>query len=270
MSAPARAETLALPLYGRRVLVTRAEDQAADFVERLERLGAEPVLCPTIQTVAPDDYLALDAALGALARFDWLILTSANGVRFTLGRMATLGIAPSALAGLRIAAIGPATADALREHGLYADFIPRRHVAEGLLEEIGNMAGMQVLLPIADLARTTVSEGLEERGARVTTVTAYRTVPVDQSTFAAWFDAAPRSDVATFTSSSTVRNFVELAGEQRVQAALRGSAVACIGPITARTAADCGLTVDVVADEHTTDGLLRSIVSYFETHKDGV
>ena len=257
-----------LPLRDRRVLVTRAEDQAADFVQRLHRLGAEPVLCPTIETVAPDDFHALDLALAALGSFDWVVFTSANGVRFTFGRMRTLLIPSASLAKLRIAAVGPATANVLREYGIGVDFVPQRHVAEGLIEEIGNIAGAQVLLPLADIARPIVADGLRARGAIVTAVTAYRTVPVAPTTFALWLASVPPFDIATFTSSSTVRNFVELAGEEQAQTVLNRCMVACIGPITAQTAHDYGINVDIVAEEHTTEGLLRSLLTYLQPDKD--
>jgi uroporphyrinogen-III synthase len=257
-----------LPLRGRRVLVTRAEDQAADFVRRLCELGAEPVLCPTIRIVAPDDYAPLDEAIARLDTFDWLIFTSPNGVRAFAERAAMQGRPLAALP--RVATIGPATADALAALGVATDWMPRRHIAEGIVEEIREVEGVRVLLPLADIARRTLADGLRARGATVTTVTAYRTVPVDQASFSAWMDCAPLCDIATFTSSSTVRNFVELASAARAREMLAGSVVACIGPQTAQTAHECGLEVGVVAPEHTTDGLLRALVMLYEREKNTV
>lgn len=257
-----------LPLIGRRVLVTRAEDQAADFMARLRTLGAEPLACPTIGIVAPDDYTAFDVALQDLAAFDWLVFTSVNGVRAFAERATFLGVSLSLLARIRIAAVGPATAAALTDYGLAVGFVPQRHIAEGLVEELVDVAGKNMLLPTADIARPTLADGLRLRGATVTIITAYRTVAVAPADFSAWLQHAPSFDVATFTSSSTVHNFFALAGMERASAVLNAAVIACIGPKTEQTAREYGLRVDVVAGEHTTDGLLRSLVAYFASPKE--
>ncbi len=198
--------------------------------------------------------------------YDWIVFTSANGAGAFVERAAHLGVVLAAMP--RIAAIGPATADALTQRGISVDFVPRRHIAEGMVEEIEDVSGSRVLLPAADIARPTLADGLRDRGANVNVVTAYRTVAVDPADFAAWLHHAPSFDVATFTSSSTVQHFVELAGRERAFAALRTAVVACIGPKTEQTARELGLRVDVVAAEHTTDGLLRALVAHFALPKE--
>jgi uroporphyrinogen III methyltransferase / synthase len=245
------------PLNGLRVLVTRPAEQASDLIARLRALGATPVLCPTIQIAPPESFDSLDRAIAELAAYDWVIFTSVNGVRFFLERLTALGYdAPQSFAGLRIAAIGPATAQALSEQGLVPSFVPARFVAEGILEEIGDVAGQRILLPRADIARKALVEGLRARGAAVDEVTAYRTVAAEADL------PVDRVDLITFTSPSTVRNFVALFDSSTRSLAdfLTGARVACIGPITAQAARAEGFDVHIEAQEHTVDGLLRVIL----------
>src|SRR5436853_600139 len=156
------------PLQNRRIVVTRAEEQSGELIARLRALGAAPIACPAIMIVPPADFAPLDAAIARLSEYDWLIVTSANGVRALLDRMAVLGQSPAALAPLMIGAIGPATAQALAAHGLHARFVPTSYVAEAIVEQIGDVAGRRVLLPRADIAREALAVGLRERGrARV-------------------------------------------------------------------------------------------------------
>jgi uroporphyrinogen-III synthase len=244
------------------VLVTRPEEQADDLVARLRELGAEPVICPTIQIAPPASLAPLDAAVERLASYDWVIFTSVNGVRYFFERMVALGYGSERLAERRLAAIGPATAAALAEHGLEVSFVPRQYVAEAIVAEIGDVAGQRILLPRADIARKALAEGLHAKGAQVDEVTAYTTVA---ATGAADNLPAEPVDIATFTSPSTVRNFASLV-ETRGQSAadfLAGARIVCIGPITARAAAGEGLQVDMVAAEHTVPGLLAAIVEHY-------
>src|SRR5206468_9533891 len=155
------------PLQGKRIVVTRPEEQSAGLIDRLRRLGAEPIACPAIAIVPPADFAPLDAAIARLPEYDWLIVTSANGVHALLDRIAVLGESPVALAHLTIGAIGPATAEALVKHGLSASFIPTAYVAESILAEIGDVAGQRILLPRADIAREALAVGLRARGAAV-------------------------------------------------------------------------------------------------------
>lgn len=243
------------PLAGQRVLVTRPQEQAADLIERLRDLGAEPVPCATIRVEGPADYGPLDEAIAVVDRYDWVIFTSVNGVRFFGERLAALGCEPARLNAVRLAAIGPATARTLAGLGLRVEFVPGRYVAEAIVEEIGDVAGQRILLPRADIARKALAEGLRDKGAQVDEVTAYRTVAADASL------PAGKIDIATFTSPSTVRNFVALveAAGQDPAAYLAPARVACIGPITAQAAEAEGIRVDVVAEEHTVEGLIAAI-----------
>jgi uroporphyrinogen-III synthase len=256
------------PLYGKRIAVTRAEEQAGALVERLNALGAVAAVCPTIAIAPPADFAPLDAAIGALHTYDWLIVTSANGARALLDRMAALGVASASLARLAIGAIGPATAEALAEYGLQASFVPSAYVAESILSEIGDVAGKRVLLPRADIARATLAEGLRARGALVDEIAAYRTVPGPGASRLAGLLRERALDAITFTSSSTVRYLLdglEQAGLDRAaaRALLNRVVVVCIGPITAETAREQGVFVDAVAREYTAEGLVAALVEWF-------
>ncbi|MBM3226969.1 MAG: uroporphyrinogen-III synthase, partial [Candidatus Tectomicrobia bacterium] len=190
-------------LYGKRVLVTRARAQAQEFVSRLQELGAIPIVFSTIHIVPPaDHYAALDAALGQLATFDWMIVTSANAVVHVWERCTALGLGAGALESVRLAAVGPATVAALRARGLRAAVVPDRYVAEALLDALPAPAGQRFLLPQADLARDTLRVGLQAAGAEVVAVSAYSTVLAEPSpeTLAAVEQGV---DILTFTSSST-------------------------------------------------------------------
>lgn len=248
-------------LQGKRVLVTRPQTQAHDLVARLQALGAIPIVLPAIHIVPPEDhYAALDAALRQLARFDWLVFTSVNGVEHVWQRLAILGLDSQAFTAVRIAAIGPATANALTERGVRITVMPSRYVAEALLAALPHPAGQRFLLPRAALARDTLRTGLQAAGAEVIEVPAYSTVVAEPTTEAlAVLDAGV--DILTFTASSTVHNFVAQVGPERAQALAQQALVAAIGPITAATARDLGLRVDVVATEYTIAGLVAALVS---------
>src|SRR4051812_1438229 len=256
------------PLQGKRIAVTRAGEQSAGLLARLGTLGASAIACPAIAFAPPADFAALDAAIARLEQYDWLIVTSANGVRALLDRMAILGQGTAALAHLTIGAIGPATADALVGHGLGASFVPSAYVAESILAEIGDLAGQRILLPRADIARATLAVGLRARGATVDEIAAYRTVPGSGARELAGVLRAKALDAITFTSSSTVRYMLEgleQAGISRDEARtlLNATAVVCIGPITAATAGEYELRVDAVAREYTTDGVVDALVEWF-------
>jgi uroporphyrinogen-III synthase len=250
-------------LAGRRVLVTRPEAQSEALLGRLRALGAEPVVCPTIRIEGLTDFGPLDEAIGRLSGYDWLIFTSVNGVRFFFERLATLGAGMEALRSpaLRLAAIGPATAQALEAQGLQVAFVPSHYVAEAILEEIGSVAGLHILLPRADIARKALADGLRAQGALVVEVSAYRTVAAAGEEPMLPAGLAEGIDIATFTSPSTVHGFLALleAAGRPVGQVLAGAKIACIGPITARAAQEAGLRVDIVAPEHTVEGLLNAI-----------
>lgn len=256
------------PLQGKRIVVTRAEEQSAGLLGRLRALGAEPIACPAIAIVPPDDFAPLDAAIERLHTYDWLIVTSVNGVRALCDRIAALGRDPAPLKRLKIGAIGPATAEALQERGLQASFMPTSFVAEAILEQIGDVVGRRILLPRANIAREALAVGLRERGALVDEIAAYRTVPGPGAPRLAEILRAHTLDAITFTSSSTVRYLLDglhAAGLDRseARALLNQALVVCIGPVTAATAQEEGLHVDLVAHEYTTDGLLRVLAERF-------
>ncbi len=257
-----------LPLRGKRIVVTRARAQASELVERLRFLGAEPVEIPAIRIVPPaDGYAALDAALRSPEGWDWVVFTSVNGVEHVWRRLPDALTARHPLGRARVAAIGRATAEALAERGVHVDLVPEHFVAESLLEALRgeSVAGQRFLLPRAALAREMLREGLLAAGAEVTEVHAYDTESgkPDAEALRALESGV---DALTFTSSSTVRNFVERLGVAPVQAMTRRATVAAIGPITAQTARELGLRVDLVAREYTIEGLLEALQEYFASH----
>ncbi|MBI3287530.1 MAG: uroporphyrinogen-III synthase [Chloroflexi bacterium] len=247
-------------LLGLRVLVTRTREQAGLLSQRLRELGAQPVEYPTIEIVPPRDWSPLDAALRRLSTYDWIIFTSVNGGRFFFERLDALGLERRFPPRLRWGAIGPATARALAQEGQRADFVPTRFVAEAIVEEIGEVSGQRILLPRAEGARAVLALGLRGKRAYVDEVTVYRTLPVRDYSRLAEALRSGHIDVVTFTSSSTVHSLVDGLGPQASRLLSR-TWVACIGPITARTARELGLRVDGVASSHTTEGLVEALLS---------
>jgi len=248
------------PLAGLRVVVTRPEGQAQELCSRLRALGAEPILFPTIAIAPPEAGGPLDQAIARLPDYDWVIFTSVNGVDHFWARLVEVSRSSGAdgqdelSIRARVAAIGPATAEALRQRGAPVHLIPAEYRAEAILDEIGDVAGQRILLPRADIARPALADGLRAAGAQVDDVSAYRTVRGEPP--AAAFDALRAGvDVVIFTSSSTVRHFVSLTQGLDFGSPL----IACIGPVTAATAREVGLRVDVVAKEYTVDGLLEAL-----------
>ena len=240
------------PLHGRTVVVTRSEEQAPSLVGALRRLGADTVELPSIRIVPPaDGGEALQAAARRAGAYDWVVFTSVNTVeRFVACLEEPLDLAPA-----RIAAMGPGTAAALGRAGLGVDLVPPRFVAESLLEAFPPPSGgRRVLLPQAAVARDVLPRGLSEAGWEVDVVEAYRTERGEVSAEA--LAAAAGADAITFTSPSTVRNYLELAGADRVP-----PLVACIGPVTAAAARRAGLGVDVEAEVHTVEGLARALAA---------
>lgn len=247
-----------LPLFGKRIVVTRAKGQADALAAPLRALGAGVIEVPTIETRPPADCSALDRAIANLGSYDWLIFTSANGVRFFLDRLDRSATDLRALRA-RLCAIGPATRATLEALHLKVDLMGKEYVAEGLLEafEPYDLAGRRVLLPRAAVARDLVPTELTRRGAQVDVVEAYRTViPESAAARAAEVEGA---DCVTFTSSSTVRNFVAAFGA----AALAGVQVASIGPVTTLTARELGMTVAAEAKVFTVEGLVEAVLGLY-------
>jgi uroporphyrinogen-III synthase len=243
------------PLAGIKVVVTRASDQASSLADALQALGAEVVLIPSIAIVDPaDGGAALRTALADLDRFDWLVVTSANGAARVASSLPDRGALGTN--GVRVAAIGPGTASALADHGIVADLVPERFVAEALLDAFPRPSGGRgaVLLAQAAGARRVLADGLARAGWQVEVVEAYRTVHPPIAPDRA--ELACDADVATFTSASSVGGFMAAIGERTIT-----GAVVCIGPITAEVARSAGLSVDAVADPHTIDGLVDAVVA---------
>jgi len=241
------------PLFGRRVVVTRAREQASELRIRLEQLGAEVIELPSI-ALEPIDF-----ELPALGGYAWLVFTSANGVDAFFERgLARAGLDARALAGVRIACIGPGTNHALDRRGIRADLVPERFVAESLLDAFPDpeTAGARVLLARAETARDVLPEGLSARGYVVDVLAVYRTIPVVAAPADVARVRAGEVDAVTFTSSSTVSNFAGVVGPLDAV-----PHIISIGPVTSETARKCGYPVDAEADPHTIDGLVEALLA---------
>jgi uroporphyrinogen III methyltransferase / synthase len=255
------------PLFGIKVLVTRPRDQAKELSDLLAAYGAGLLEVPTIAIVPPRDWASLDRAIARLAEYQWVIFTSVNGVYFFLKRLEELGLDIRALAGARLAAIGPRTAEALAAARLKVDLLPSEYQAEGLLAafEQKDIDKARMLIARAEVARDVLPEQLRARGADVTVAVAYRTDRPDVDA-AAVKESLRRGEIGAvaFTSSSTVRNYVELfANPEEARRLTAGAVVACIGPITAKTAEDYGLKVAVQGKTNTVPALAEAIAEHF-------
>ncbi|HUZ04100.1 MAG TPA: uroporphyrinogen-III synthase [Acidobacteriaceae bacterium] len=254
-------------LAGRRILITRARHQAGALYNALQTLGAQVIAIPTIEIIPPDSYAALDDALLSLARYHWLVLTSANGVAAMWDQMQALNIDPEILQSVQLAAVGPATAHALQKRGWMVHVTPKEYVAESVVNALRDqVAGKRVLLIRAKIARDVIPEELTRLGADVRVVEAYQTVmPQDasrqiKSIFA---DPAGYPEIVTFTSSSTVENFFILLHEAELDALPEGILIASIGPITSQTLRKHGIEPDVEAENHSIPGFVDAMTAYF-------
>ena len=253
-------------LTGIRVLVGRAKHQAGALSAELHKLGADVIEIPFIEIRKPKSFKPLDTALKNLNTYDWLILTSVNGVEEMWERMERLRLASQAVGVLRVAAIGPATKKAIEQRGATVDVVPKEYVAESVVHSLKKkVKGKRVLLVRAKVARDVIPRELRKAGAQVDVVEAYETVVPQSSRTrlrAALKNPKKRPQVVTFTSSSTVKNFVELLGVSQKSRckALAGIQLASIGPVTSATLKDLGLPVDIAAKEFTIPGLVAAIV----------
>ena len=253
------------PLFGKRVLVTRARHQASALSRLLTERGAQPVELPAIDICPVADLKELDRAIFNLKQYHWIIFTSTNGVDAFWQRLHTLKLDSRAFSTLKIGAIGPATAQALETSGIVPDYVPEVYTSEGIIAglENQNVAGQRFLLPRADIADKELVEGICRLGATVDEIIAYRTTPSTESiSRAKQMIISGKIDVITFTSSSTVSNLMTVFGKEPVT--VNGARVACIGPKTAETASKFGLSVDIMAKEQTIPGLVTAIEGYFE------
>ncbi|MGH3088673.1 MAG: uroporphyrinogen-III synthase, partial [Rubrobacteraceae bacterium] len=255
------------PLFGRRILVTRARAQAGELSKRLQNLGAEAIEFPTIEIKPPEDFGPLDEAIRALDSFDWLVFTSLNGVEAFLERLSHHGLDLRSIPReAKIAAIGPATAEGIEAAGLRVDIVPKEYRAEALLEEVSkdSLAGKRILIPRAKVAREVLPDKLREAGAEVIVPPAYESAPSSKGKEAlAKRLRVNEMDCVTFTASSTVENFVQAFGEEAAPL-LEKTKVACIGPITADTARKNGIHVNIEAEEYTIPGLVEAVKGLLE------
>ena len=261
------------PLAGKRIVVSRARDQAEALSFPLRELGAEVLEIPFIEIRPPASFKHLDDALRQIHDYDWLILTSVNGVKALAGRIQHLGLDALSFVHLKVAAIGPATEQALEAEQFQVDVVPDKYVAEAVVSSLrGQVKGQRILLVRAKIARDVIPEELQRAGAVVDVVEAYETLAPEASRArlrAALQDSGKKPDVITFTSSSTVRNFVSLLldlkadRESAPAPLLEGVKLASIGPVTSATMCHLGLAVDIEAREYTVPGLVRAIVAAF-------
>ena len=260
----------ARPLFGRRVLVTRPRDQAAELCDQLAALGAEPIEAPMIRIVPPDDLGPLARAAAEPAAFDWIVFASANAVEAFMGALLAGERDLRALKGPQLCAVGTGTAQRLARYGIKVDLVPQEFRGEAVVAALaarGSLDGARVLLPRADIGREVIADQLRDAGAVVTEVVAYRTILDDTQG-----DGEPdiygmllegRIDVVTFTSASAVRNFVAVYGADQAVDLLRNTVVASIGPVTAEAAAQLGIHVTVQPSTYTVPAMVQAIAGHF-------
>lgn len=256
-------------LSGKKVVVTRPEAQNQRFVEKLVNLGANPICLPVIEISPVADPQELDDVLKRLDQYDWLVLTSVNGVAAVWERLDALDVQKLPKR-LKIACIGPKTAASLNEKGYQADFVPEEYIAEAILPGLGDLEGLNVLLARAEIARPDLPEAIRAGGGIANDICAYRTIPAksDRKSIEA---VAEGVDLLTFTSPSTVENFFQIIISEGVDPLnLPGEPiVACIGPITAKAAEKKGYQVKIIPGEYTIEGLLKAIKEYFKETVNG-
>lgn len=256
------------PLFGKRVLVTRAKAQASELSSLIRAQGGEPIECPTIDIGPPDDWAEVDEAIEQLATYQWLVFTSVNGVKAFMQRLWHRGRDARALAGLRVCCIGPRTAEEVGRFGIDADLVPETYQAEGLIEVLKRegASGQRVLIARATQAREILPDELQRSGALVRVVKVYRTVvPTIERERVRQLFRDRSIDVVTFASSSTVLNFFQLFdGTRDVKQHLNGTVIASIGPITAQTIRELGLEVHVMAAQNTIPALVQSLIDYVQ------
>lgn len=257
------------PLRGKRVLVGRAKHQAPALSDAFRSAGADVLEIPFIEIRPPQSWDGLDNALGKILDYDWLILTSVNGVNALFERLAHRGGSEADLLHLNIAAIGPATSAAIEKHGLPVDVVPDSYIAEAVVAALyAQVRGKKVLLVRAKVARDVIPVQLRDAGAHVDVVEAYETVmpEASRSMLRSVLDnPAQRPQVITFTSSSMAKNFADMLGEAMlISGVLNGIKMASIGPVTSQTMKQLGIRVDIEAKEFTVDGLVNAVAAAFK------
>lgn len=263
-----RAKGRGKPLFGRKVLITRAREQASELAELLEDKGADVVQFPTIKIVAPEDYKALDRAIGELNTYNWLIFTSVNGVEYFYRRLKKQNVKLHYK--LKTCAIGPKTAERMTSSGIRVDRVAKEYQAEAIIIELGNLKGKRILIPRAKTARKLLPEELKKSGAYVNVVTAYRTKKdtsnlkeVKNLLLCPGARQSSRVDCITFTSSSTVKNFMECFSPAERKKIFKNTRAASIGPVTSKTLITYSVKPDIIAEKSTIEYLTEGIIHYF-------
>lgn len=255
------------PLFGKRIVITRPEEQAAGFIEAISELGAQCALFPTIKIIPPESWEELNRAIEDLSVYDWILFTSVNGVKYFFERLQEAKKDARYLKGIKIGVIGPKTEAALLERGISPDLIPDTYWTEGMVEKLegSSLSGKKFLLPRPKLARDYLSKKLNSLGAIVDEVEAYQTVQPEysQDKLLGLFKGGT-IDLITFTSPSSVSNFIALCKDKTIYNEVSKIAVACIGPITTQRATEEGLKVAIVPDEYTVDSLIGAIIKYYQ------
>ena len=253
--------TTVKPLLGIKILVTRPRDQAHLLSDKLRALGAVTFELPAIEIAPPQSYAQLDDAIHNIKLYDWIVFTSVHGVQFFNDRLASLNATLAKDNHVKVAAVGPATAAALKHAGREPDYVPRQYLTEKIAAGLGDLHGKRILLARADIASKRLPQILSENGASVDEIVAYRTVMPNDLTREVLESILMKGiDVITFTSPSTVRNLALLLGSDGLEGCLKGCKVACIGPVTHEAARELGIHVDIVAKNHTIDSLVEAIV----------
>jgi uroporphyrinogen III methyltransferase/synthase len=259
----------ARPLFGKRIVVTRSREQAAELVDMLEERGAEAIQAPTIRIAPPEDMEALDRACADAGAYDWIVFTSANAVDSFMRRVLANGDIRD-LKGVRLCAIGPSTAQCLSRYGIRVDLTPGEARSEAVIDALkaaATVKGARFLLPRSDIGREVLADQLRDAGAEVSAVAAYRTLPggserdADQDIYRMLLDG--RIDAVTFTSASTVKNFAKIFGEEQAADLLRTTVVASIGPVTAEAAQQLGIQTTVMPERYTIPDLVDALVEHF-------
>lgn len=251
-------------LAGKRVLITRPRKQIKRFSNLIISSGAVPICMPVIEISPLEDFSKLDKALNNLDSYDWFVLTSVNGVSAVLERLRALDIL-NLPKSLKIACIGPKTAAALEAEGISPNFIPEEYIADAILPGLGDLTGLRVLLTRADIARSDLPEAIEAGGGTADDICAYRTIPaaLDAGSI---LEISKGIDIITFTSPSTAQNFFKLIKNNGLDPLNipNDPIIACIGPITARTAQNLGYEVALIPEEYTVEGLHSALLNYYQ------
>jgi len=258
------------PLFGKRIVITRARAQASNLVSKLSRLGAFCIEIPTIKIAPPEDITPLKEAIEHIKNYDWLVFTSVNGVKYFFKTLFDMGKDVRALGHLKFACIGPVTRERLKDYGIISDILPETYRAESVVDAFSATAikGKNVLLPRARKARTILPEELTKMGASVYEVVAYDTLPdTDEKKELISLLKNRKIDAVTFTSSSTVSNFMDLLDSEDKEGLLEDIVTASIGPITSETAQSLGIIPDIEAEEYTIQGVVDSLLAYYENGK---